>query len=192
PSHTPRPIERSSSQNPMRSMDEVALPNPASFSRDNVPKPFVPKAPANENRHPPAPTQAVPPPGRERPVIPPPKPSTLGRVPQDGSPDPAEDSSSSIKRPRTPAVSIERQSLQTPDPVRTNLPPPPPSKDGSQTAKLQGRGGQKGPGVGKTEVYRVVRPYKSQTAMEAPCHSCGTLYPVEATYCPACGTQRRS
>lgn len=193
PSHTPRPLEQSAPANPMRSMDEVALPNPASLSRDNVPKPFVPKPAAKENPHPPTPQRSFAPPGRERPGIPPPKPRTIGSSPQNPESDQnvGEGSSSSIKRPRTPAVSIERQSLQTPDPIKTNLPPPPPQKDGSQTAKLHGPEGNKAPVVGNTQVYRVVRPYKSQTAMEAPCHSCGTLYPLEATYCPACGTQRR-
>jgi hypothetical protein len=41
----------------------------------------------------------------------------------------------------------------------------------------------------KTQVYRVVRPYRSPTGLQAPCPVCGVMVPMDAALCPGCGQQ---
>ena len=41
--------------------------------------------------------------------------------------------------------------------------------------------------LGRTRVYKVVRSYRSSTAIEQPCPVCGALVPADARQCPGCG-----
>lgn len=95
-----------------------------------------------------------------------------------------------------PGVNVERAPLQTPTPGE-----PRPAGETSSRRMIPGlqsgapRGEdpppmKKPPLTGRTQVYRVVRPYKSPTSMEVPCKSCGTMMPHEAQYCPGCGEPR--
>jgi len=41
----------------------------------------------------------------------------------------------------------------------------------------------------KTQVYRVVRPYRSPTSLQTPCPVCGVMVPMDSALCPGCGHQ---
>lgn len=43
--------------------------------------------------------------------------------------------------------------------------------------------------LGRTKVYRVVRPYRSATSLESPCPVCGSMVPMDQALCPGCGHQ---
>lgn len=170
----------------MRSMDEIELPKPESLSRDTAPKPFVPKGVSENQEQDPTPKSSsnlMRP--HIRPAAPPPSP-IKATTPH---PDVMEDSHKNPINPVGSRFSLERAPLQTPSPIPEHSP----AKNKRDQGEASSSGQQKkqgGPGVGKTQVYRVVRPYKSQTSMEAPCHSCGTMYALESPYCPACGSPR--
>lgn len=195
---------------------EVLAPNetplPMDYLKRPDPKP-APLSPPESGSRP-----ATPPPLEEEPssrrlarspYLPPAPPPSLDDVPlpsgvsRDKTPPPfhpqAPHPSSSEKRDRTPTVNVERAPLQTPHP-----PPPPPAGEtssrrlippsrpaqGDKDASDRDPAVKGSPVSGRTQVYRVVRPYKSPTSLEVPCKSCGTMIPHEAQYCPGCGEPR--
>ncbi len=98
--------------------------------------------------------------------------------------------------PSRKAIEVERSPLITPTSDVTREP-----KRGAEKREAEAQGFQRAkdgddrdssPHVdisnqGRTRVYRVVRPYKSGTAVEQPCPICGGMVPLGEKQCQGCG-----
>ena len=137
------------------------------------------------NLTPPPPPTA--PPGFQQPQAP--RPFTvrggaaggMGNMPPPPAPSgPA--SSAAIRK--SGIIQVERGPLVTPIPSPGQQHVPAEEGGDSERTKAPPPAGQ---ALGQTKVYRVVRPYKSTTALEVPCSVCGSLVGFGVKQCPGCG-----
>jgi hypothetical protein len=162
------------------SLDAVPKLSSGVMSRDTVPKPFFPKEPT------PPPQQVVARPAADttpRPAAPiTPQPPTQ-RHPVAPAPPPPQIRTPPIRLERSPLHTPPERGMETTGRTVPSVVQPDPSLADTKVPRPPVQ-------VGKTQVYRVVRPYKSQTSLDVPCRACGTLYPQDAGHCPSCGQPR--
>lgn len=89
-------------------------------------------------------------------------------------------SSGIIQMQNAPLITPPGGALRDRQPPPVPAPPPAPLRRPDVPAPPDSLGG-------KTQVYRVVRPYRSQTSMESPCPVCGSMVSMDAAHCPGCG-----
>ncbi|CAN5238475.1 hypothetical protein BH09SUM1_BH09SUM1_25630 [soil metagenome] len=146
-----------------RGIDRPATQTPFN-SGDAQPRPF-------QMHTSPAPTPPSPPPRRAQhpQAMPPPQPQQ--RTP------PIRSQGSPLATPMPPdsqGYGGARTGEGLQPPPRPNAEPQEPAKDGENP-------------LGRARIYRVVRPYKSTSAVELPCSVCGSRVPFDSKQCPGCG-----
>lgn len=160
-----------------RQSASLNAPMSENFHEPSAPKPFNLTGAQEPSAPPPAPappTERVP---IARPAAPPAAPlpaASMDEIPLN------------LPGARTSGIYQVKGGLSTP------APDAPKSREVKKLDEPEGATGPSAPKInvqndGRTRVYRVVRAYRSSTAIESPCPVCGQLVPAEAPRCLACG-----
>ncbi|MBI1293012.1 hypothetical protein GC173_17515 [bacterium] len=152
-------------------------PGPLGASRDAVPRlPLPPQQTPPPYLRPPVPPPVAIPPAPQQPASARFEPAASTPGSPGGRPVSVNSRSSGVfQMPNAPLLTPLGDTLREPHP-------------GREEPKAPVEGAEQALGK-KTQVYRVVRPYRSPTALQSPCPVCGVMVPMEAALCPGCGQQ---